>query len=111
LSWNSKRWLDVHGKKVRVRFVSGKGDRDLEYGKLGGCEIPPSEKRKHWLIKIDADEPLVKQRLYLLHELTHVADEIAGEPLSHEMVTVQSQLLFDIFDKNPGVAAWIGGGK
>ena len=109
--WNRRRWLDVHGKKAKVRFVNGDKDKDLELGKLDGCLLRPDGDRTHWLIKIDSTEPESTQRQSLLHELIHVGDYISGGVLSEAQVAVVSQVLFDAFDKNPGLAAWIGGSK
>jgi hypothetical protein len=41
----------------------------------------------------------------------HVADDVAGDLMTEEMIRVESQILFDILDANPGVATWIGGKK
>ena len=107
--WNPRKWLDAHGKKVRVCFVDGKKDKDLEFGKLDGCLLSPEGRRLRWTIKIDSNEPEVVQRRAFMHELYHLADDVAGELLADETVTVESQILFDILDANRGVASWIAG--
>lgn len=107
--WNPRKWLEVHGKKVKVRFVDGNNDKDLEFGRLDARTLKPTSRQPYYLVKIDRNEPERTQRHSLLHDLMHVTDDLAGELLSEEVVTVESQILFDLFDKNPGVATWIGG--
>jgi len=107
--WNPRKWLDAHGKKVRVCFVDGFEDKDLELGRLGGCCLHTTGGRPGWTIKIDTNESKANQRLWLLHELMHVADDIAGDLMPEEMIRVESQILFDILSGNKGVASWIAG--
>jgi hypothetical protein len=109
--WNPRKWLDAHGKRARVCFVDGSKDKDLEFGKLGGCSLHTAGGRPEWVIKIDTNESEANQRLWFLHELMHVADDVAGDLMTEEMIRVESQILFDILDANPGVATWIGGKK
>lgn len=107
--WNPRKWLDAHGKKARVCFVDGNKDKDLEFGRLGGCCLHTIGGRPEWIIKIDTGESRANQRLWLLHELEHVTDDIAGDLMSEEMIRVESQILFDILDANRGIASWIAG--